>query len=94
MKLFFAMPVMGCFLAAAVAISAFPTQAATAQDEPVQVKSKSKSNKKPAKNRPARVATATFIPGGSQETVAQRSARLKRECKGAVNAGACEGYTR
>jgi len=92
MKLFFAKPLMACFLAATVVTSAFPAQAAAALDEPVQIKSKSK--KKPVKPRPVRVATATFIPGGSQETVAQRSARLKRECKGAVNAGACEGYTR
>ena len=31
---------------------------------------------------------------GSAETVRERSARLSRECKGAVNAGACAGYTR
>ena len=31
---------------------------------------------------------------GSQETERQRSDRLGRECKGAVNAGACAGYTR
>ncbi len=34
-----------------------------------------------------------FLPG-SAETVKERSTRLKRECKGAVNAGACAGYTR
>jgi hypothetical protein len=33
-----------------------------------------------------------FIPG-SQETRKERSERLKRECKGRVNAGACTGYT-
>ena len=31
---------------------------------------------------------------GSAETVMDRSNRLKRECKGQVNAGACAGYTR
>ena len=31
---------------------------------------------------------------GSRETESQRSERLSRECKGAVNAGACAGYTR
>ena len=31
---------------------------------------------------------------GSEESVGERSARLRRECKGAVNAGACAGYTR
>lgn len=49
-----------------------------------------KKAKKPAAARQAK--TARFIPG-SQETVNQRTARLKRECKGRVNAGACEGYT-
>ncbi|MDI1275234.1 hypothetical protein [Polaromonas sp.] len=36
--------------------------------------------------------SAKFMPG-SQETAKERSTRLKRECKGRVNAGACEGYT-
>ncbi len=31
---------------------------------------------------------------GSRETEGQRSERLSRECRGAVNAGACAGYTR
>ena len=30
---------------------------------------------------------------GSEESTAERSSRLKRECKGRVNAGACAGYT-
>lgn len=34
-----------------------------------------------------------FLPG-SAETTGERSSRLKRECKGQVNAGACAGYTR
>ncbi len=33
-----------------------------------------------------------FLPG-SAETIKERSTRLKRECKGRVNAGACAGYT-
>ena len=33
-----------------------------------------------------------FLPG-SEETTKERTARLKRECKGRVNAGACSGYT-
>lgn len=32
--------------------------------------------------------------GASGESVKERDRRLKRECKGAVNAGACQGYTR
>ena len=34
-----------------------------------------------------------FLPG-SAETARERSSRLKRECQGQVNAGACAGYTR
>ena len=34
-----------------------------------------------------------FLPG-SAETTRERSSRLKRECQGQVNAGACAGYTR
>ena len=34
-----------------------------------------------------------FLPG-SAETAKERSLRLKRECRGQVNAGACSGYTR
>jgi hypothetical protein len=50
----------------------------------------SKKAKKPAAARSAK--SAKFIPG-SQETARERATRLKRECKGRVNAGACEGYT-
>ena len=51
-------------------------------------------NPNPKKNT-AKSATggkAKFI-NGSGETPAQRTARLKRECKGGVDAGACSGYT-
>jgi hypothetical protein len=49
--------------------------------------------KKAVKKAVKKTAKPVFVPG-SAETVAQRNARLKRECKGAVNAGACLGYTR
>ena len=52
-----------------------------------------KPHKKTAKNHAPKGAKAKFIQG-SEETVAQRTARLKRECKGGVNAGACAGFTR
>lgn len=32
--------------------------------------------------------------GASGESPRERDRRLKRECKGAVNAGVCQGYTR
>ena len=49
--------------------------------------------KKKAKKHKSQGANAKFI-SGSGETSKQRDLRLKRECKGQVNAGACAGYTR
>ncbi len=55
---------------------------------------KASANKKPAKSKTAgQGKKVKFLPG-SEETVKQRSERLQRECQGAVNAGACSGYTR
>lgn len=39
---------------------------------------------------PERAKSGATLPGG--ETVTQREKRLKRECKGKPNAGACLGY--
>jgi hypothetical protein len=72
---------------------------AMAQNQPAQdagksAKSKSKSKKTAAKSdAPSTGGNVKFIRG-SEETPAQRGARLKRECKGGVDAGACSGYTR
>ena len=54
---------------------------------------KTTTKKKAKKPKALAGAKAKFIPG-SQETKKERSARLTRECKGEVNAGACTGYTR
>ncbi|MDB5928526.1 MAG: hypothetical protein JWR60_233 [Polaromonas sp.] len=57
--------------------------------------STSDSGSKPTATRAGKKAPGgqiKFLPG-SAETVKERSARLKRECKGRVNAGACSGYT-
>ena len=48
---------------------------------------------KTATSKPVKKAKADSKPGGSAESPADRTARLKRECRGAVNAGACTGYT-
>lgn len=64
-------------------------QPAPEADKPAKSKSK-KATKSGATSGGGKV---TFIPG-SGETPAQRTARLKRECKGGVDAGACAGYTR
>lgn len=39
-----------------------------------------------------KVVKAPKASGGSEETQAQRDRRLRRECKGRPNAGACLGY--
>ena len=54
--------------------------------------SRSEASKTDGKAAP-RSPTPKVRPGGSGETPAERSARLKRECKGRPDAGACSGYT-
>ena len=63
-----------------------------AREEP-NPPTKTATEKKPKKPKGQAGASAKFIPG-SEETKKERSARLTRECKGQVNAGACSGYTR
>ena len=78
-------------VSAAVALGMLGTVQAQAADGVTQpTKSKAKAKKKAAA---APGNTVKYIRG-SEETTGERSARLKRECKGRVNAGACEGYTR
>ena len=59
--------------------------------EGVTPPTKTKTKKKTAK---ARQGNKVKFMRGSEESTAERNARLKRECRGRVNAGACEGYTR
>ena len=51
------------------------------------------TTKKAKKASPAKKQGSTKFLPGSQETRKERTERLRRECKGRVNAGACEGYT-
>lgn len=74
-------------LCAAAALWAVPAQAT---DAPVAPAESAKPGKKPTTAKPKVVRPTS--PGGSGETAAERSARLKRECKGRPNAGACTGY--
>ena len=64
----------------------------TQASEVLNPSTKSEGKKKEKKHQ-ARGSSAKFI-SGSGETNKQRDSRLKRECKGQVNAGACAGYTR
>lgn len=52
---------------------------------------KQKSAKSGSTSGGTKSGSVKFMPG-SEETRSERAARLKRECKGRVNAGACEGY--
>jgi hypothetical protein len=94
MKALIHKPALATLLVAAL----FAQQAAAssdgspATDKPGKAEKAAKANKKPAK-APDKAVTSKFLRG-SEESAGERSARLKRECKGAVNAGACAGYTR
>ncbi|CAN5542164.1 hypothetical protein BH10PSE16_BH10PSE16_05570 [soil metagenome] len=72
------------FMAAALMGSA---HASTSAADPEHKTVASKAKKKAGSSGQIR-----FLPG-SAETTKERSTRLKRECKGRVNAGACSGYT-
>jgi hypothetical protein len=74
-------------LAMSVGVSGY---AAAQSPEVLNPPIKSAAKKKAKK---AGAAKAKFS-SGSEETKKERSARLSRECKGQVNAGACAGYTR
>ena len=53
----------------------------------------SNTTKKVVKKKKRQASSKTKFLRGSEETTAERSARLKRECQGGVNAGMCAGYT-
>jgi hypothetical protein len=83
---------------AAQQLPAAPTgpgaQASNGQASPGQREAGAQGSdaKKPAQkktNRPPKVLSSP----GSGETRAERTARLRRECKGMPNAGACTGMT-
>jgi hypothetical protein len=65
-----------------------PAQAPDVLNPPIKT-----TKKKSKKTKAQAGAKAKFI-SGSQETKTERSSRLKRECKGGVDAGACAGYTK
>ena len=56
--------------------------AASAQAQQVKTEERKRDN---------RVGSVKFLPG-SQESEAARAKRLKRECRGRPNAGACLGH--
>lgn len=84
-------PLLAAIMVAALAASQARAQTPPAPEGDKPAKSKSKAKKTAVKS--AAGGKVKFI-NGSGETPAQRTARLKRECKGGVDAGACSGYTR
>ncbi len=68
-------------------------QTPAAADASGPEKSAKKSSKKPSKKTSQKSSAPKVLPSGSGETPAERAARLKRECKGLPNAGACTGHT-
>jgi hypothetical protein len=81
-------PFLAALMAAVLSLSQVHAQTTPAPEGDKPAKSKSKKAAKAGSG-----AKAKFLQG-SGETTAERTARLKRECKGAVDAGACSGYTR
>ena len=92
-KKFFRGPALALLAATVLLGGNALAQSQPAQDASPPAKSKPKSKKTAKSHAPNTGGKVKFIPG-SAETPAQRSARLKRECKGGVDAGACAGYTR
>ena len=84
-------PVLAFVVAAAMLVGGIPAQSAEPTGKPAKTKVKKKAAGKAAAT--GHGGKVTFLRG-SEETAQERSTRLKRECKGRVNAGACEGYTR
>jgi hypothetical protein len=78
---------MGIALAFAVAQSAdaCPKKKSKKSEDGTTVSSKASSTS-------SSTAKVTFIQG-TEERTTERERRLRRECKGKTNAGACAGYT-
>lgn len=76
---------MGCLASLLVhaAVPALAADAAAGDATPAKKAKKSTAGKQ----------GKLIVPEGSGETAAARSARLRRECKGRPNAGACTGHT-
>ena len=71
--------------ATVLALHAAPAHAEEPGAKPAKSAKAAKAKNKAVKLR---------LPPDSSESRAERAARLRRECWGGVNAGACEGYTR
>lgn len=87
MKNFVAKPAWAALLAGAVLMGhAHAGAPASEAGNPSAAANKAK------KSTARKTAQAKFV-SGSEETAGERSSRLRRECRGRVNAGVCAGYT-
>jgi hypothetical protein len=75
-------------LSGAAVLAQSPSSSEGRKSRPADAASPQESNKKSSQKSTA----PKVLPSGSGETPAERAARLKRECKGLPNAGACTGY--
>lgn len=88
MKFFFIKPTAVFLVMTAMLMGNAQAQLTALSGQTAKTQNKNKVLKKKTSHGPK----AKFSRG-SEETTAERSARLKRECFGGVNAGACAGYT-
>ena len=77
-----------------LAVSGFLYATAAQAQAPEVLNPPTKTSKKKSKKPKAEAGAKAKFASGSQESTQERSARLKRECKGHVDAGACAGYTK
>ena len=91
MKKLLIQPLLAFVVVAAMLMGSSPALSAQSTDKPAKAIVK---NKAAGKAATAGHGGKITFQRGSEETTQERSTRLKRECKGRVNAGACEGYTR
>ena len=80
-------PLFACTLVVCLAVVTYPA------DTWAKRKANDQNSTQTEKHRKG-VSKITYHRSPSEETPAQRDKRLKRECKGMHNAGACLGYTR
>ena len=80
-------PLFACTLVVCLALVTYPAD--------TWAKRKASDHTSTQTEKPRKgVSKITYHLSPSEETPAQRDKRLKRECKGMHNAGACLGYTR
>lgn len=90
MKIFFIKPLGAFVIAIGMLAGSVNAQSPDDADKALA----SKTTKKVVKKKKSQASGKAKFLRGSEETTAERSARLKRECLGGVNAGVCAGYTR